>query len=53
MLGAADQMVDHVASEDFFFDWKRHRDILIDKKKYKKKDEESSRHRKLNYSKLH
>lgn len=35
-----------------FFDWKRHRDILIDKKKYKKKDEESSRHRKLNYRKL-
>ena len=36
-----------------FFDWKRHIDLLIDKKKYKKKDEESSRQRKLNYSKVH
>ena len=37
----------------YFFYWKRHRDILIDKKKYKKKDKKSSRQRKLNYKKLH
>ena len=37
----------------FFFNWKRHIDLLIDKNKYKKKDEESSRQRKLNYNKLH
>ena len=36
-----------------FFYWKRHRDILIDKKKYKKKDKKSSCQRKLNYKKLH
>ena len=36
-----------------FFDWKRHKDILIDKKKYNQKDEKSSHQRKLNYKKLH
>ena len=36
----------------FFFYWKRHRDILIEKK-YTKKDEKSSRQRKLNYRNMH
>ena len=34
------------------FDWKRHR-YIDRKKKYNKKDEKSSRQRKLNYRKIH
>ena len=50
--GEFEQQFENKPKTYMFFDRKRHKDLLIDKK-VQKKDEESSCQRQLNYRKIH